>query len=240
MKTAFVTGGNRGLGLELVKELLAREYSVFATVRRRNEVMADDLYREPRLRWITFDVTHDAAIESAVQIVGEYADHLNLLVNNAGVNRRTVAENASDSVSKLGKLDRRNMLRMFDVNAVGPVMVTQALLPLLRKARPGFVVNVGSSRGSFDKVLAGETANHGYAGSKMALRLMTRSVAGDLLRMRAEVNIFMFNPGRMVTGMRDNGQDPAIPARQCIDLVENWDPKYLGSMVNGNGTIHPL
>lgn len=176
MKTAFITGAGRGLGKGFVEYFLDQGFIVFAGLRNPASE-STNLNKQQNLRIVPMDVTNDNSISKAVELIAKETDHLNYLVNNAGVNKDTVTNNRKELVCNLTDLDRKLLLKMFDINAVSPMIILQKCLPLL-KAEPSFVVNISSNRASFSD--ENEIGNYGYRASKIALNMMTLCSLMDL------------------------------------------------------------
>ncbi len=233
MKSAFITGANRGLGYGFVEYLLSKDYLVFAGTRK----ITDELPKRENLMWVECDVTDDASIDRAVEAVKAKTDSLAFLVNNAGVNKDTIPERNKDLVSTLGHLDRKALMNMFDINSVSPIIVTQKFLPLL-SADPSYVINISSARASFNDGHAGTTANYGYAASKVALNMLTFCSEAELPK---NVRTFAVNPGGVKTDMNPDGSgDPIKKAEKIIGITDNWKEEYSGKFVHNDGTLYPL
>lgn len=178
----LVTGASTGIGEATVLHLSSLGFTVLAGVRR--EADAQRLRsRDERLRPITIDVTDAGTIEAAVTQGEELTGGRGLagLVNNAGI-----------AVSgPIEFIPVEELRRQLEVNVVGQVAVTQAFLPLLRRAR-GRVVNIGSIGGRVALPLLGP-----YAASKFALEALTDSLRRELRRFGMHVSII--EPGGVVT-----------------------------------------
>lgn len=164
--TVLVTGASTGIGEACALHLAAIGFQVLAGVRR--EADARRLEEHPGIRSLMLDITDPAAVAAAAEAASESGDgRLSGLVNNAGI-----AVAAPLEVVPLDELRRQ-----LEVNVVGQVAVTQALLPLLRAAR-GRIVNIGSVGGRVAVPLLGS-----YAASKFALEAIT-----DVLRREVAVH----------------------------------------------------
>ncbi len=231
MKSAFITGANRGLGYGFVEYLLKEGFQVFAGTR----VLSDNLPENENLIWVQCDVTDDISIDKAVEAIKEKTKGLSFLINNAGVNKDTIAEGDKDLVSKLGCLDRKALLGMFDINAISPIIVVQKFLPLLT-ADPCFIINISSARASFGLGHGGSTANYGYASSKAALNMMTFCSEEELPQ---NVKTFTVNPGGVRTDMNPDGpNEPIKKAEKIIGLTAKWKDEFNGKFLHHDGTIH--
>lgn len=233
MKSAFITGANRGLGFGFVEHLLNLGFVVFGGTRK----ISEDLPHRENLFWISCDVTDDASIAKAVQEVGSKTGSIDILINNAGTNKDTIPQGNKNLVSKLGYLDREALLDMFDINTVSPILVTQAFLPLLN-GNPSFVVHISSARASFHDGHAGSTANYGYAASKVALNMMTFCSEQELPK---NVRTFAVHPGGIRTDMNpDASKEPVDQARAIISITENWKDNFNGRFLSFDGSFYPL
>ena len=180
-----VTGANRGIGLELVRQLLARGDTVHATA--RDPERAGDLAALtcPALHVHRVDVTDPASVESLARAIDAPVD---VLINNAGMNLPR---------QKLGDLDLDATLQIYAVNAIGPLRVTHALLPHVRRGTGKKLVHVTSGMGSISD--NGSGGSYGYRMSKAALNMMSKSLAIDL---RSEgIVSFVINPGWVQTDL---------------------------------------
>lgn len=133
MSTILITGGNRGLGFEAGRQLIALGHDVWLGARneQRGKAAADQL----GARFVQLDVTDDESVRAAVGQVGSGPGGLDVLVNNAGIG----------SPSKPAKeIAAADVAKMYETNVIGLVRVTHAFLPLLLAGPHGVIVNVGS------------------------------------------------------------------------------------------------
>ncbi|XP_030622662.1 uncharacterized protein LOC115806073 [Chanos chanos] len=188
-QTVLVTGANRGLGLQIVKSLASGDFSpgkIIATA--RNPDAAEELRhlaeKHPNIHVIKLDVVSQASIDHAAAEVGKLVQEegLNCLINNAGIN----------VVANFETVTAEKMLENFHANSVAPLMITKAMLPLLKQAAAkgrgmgihrAAVINMTSLLGSVE-LNWGERANnfkwYPYRTSKSALNMVTRCMAVDL------------------------------------------------------------
>lgn len=230
MKRIFVTGANRGLGLELTRQYLERGDTVFAACRQPDA--ATDLHQlgashAGRLHVLPLDVTQPASIEAARQAVEAATDGLEILINNAGVYPHA---GSGDPSQQLGRLTAEDAVQTLLANAVGPLLVAQALLPLLRNGAKGRVVSLSSGYGSLTWKASGDPYH--YSASKAALNMYMRSFAAEAGHQG--VLSVLVDPGWMRTDMGGRGatQDPADSARGIIRLAHQLHAEENGSFVN--------
>lgn len=236
MKAVLVTGSGRGLGKGFVTYLLDEGWKVFGGMRHIS--MADpDLTTNPHFVPVTLDVTDNASINAAFKIVAEQTKYLDLLVNNAGLNKDSATNNNKDLVCKLGDLDRQSLLKMFDVNSISPMIVLQKFLPLLKET-PSFVINISSCRASYHDEFGSTNGNYGYRASKTALNMMTFCSVMDLPN---NIKIFAVHPGSVMTDMNPEGTDlPYDQAKKIMDITTNWKEEFNGRYLRYDGSLYPL
>ncbi|HEY1332887.1 MAG TPA: SDR family oxidoreductase [Myxococcaceae bacterium] len=194
-----VTGANRGIGLEFVKQLTARGEEVDATARDPADAGELQALASPgvRLRIHRLDVAEDASVAAFAQNLAP--GPVDVLINNAGV-----------SGVKGGELiDPDDVLRVLNVNAVGTLRVVRALLPRLREGKDKKIVNLTSKLGSIADASGGRYA---YRSSKAALNMVTKLLAEDL---RAEgFRAVALHPGWVQTRM--GGSAAPVPPEQSV------------------------
>ncbi|KAM6252995.1 C-signal-like [Porphyrio hochstetteri] len=191
-QSVLVTGSNRGIGLELVRQLAASPQPpqhIFATCRDpegpRGKALRELAAQHPSIKLVQLaDAVNLSSIRGAVQAVGSHLKDqgLNLLINNAGVS----------SHATLHSLDSQEMLSAFATNVVGPLQVTREFLPLLEKAAKGAgkeglscsraaVINVSTKLGSIGLCLGVlQAPMYPYRASKAAQNMVTRCMAVEL------------------------------------------------------------
>lgn len=228
----FVTGANRGIGLGFAREWLSRGARVFATAREPDE--ADDLSvlageHPDRLTVLACDVTDEESILAARNRVAEEVDGLDVVLNNAGI---------SGERGPIGDLDPAEIRRVFAVNTLGPIRVTQAFLPLLRAGRaPRRLVHMTSLMGSIDDNASGDA--YAYRISKCGLNMASRSMAVDLAG-EGIVSVVL-HPGWVRTRMGGSGAriDVAEAVRSLVDTIEGLAERHSGGFYDREGEPLP-
>ncbi len=204
MAHALVTGANRGLGLEFTRQLLARGARVIAACRhpgRATELTALAGAHPGHMHVLPLDVAKPASIVELAREATMLFDTLDLLINNAGV---LVAG------ERFGAVTADNLDASFRSNAVGPLLLTQALAPLLAKGNDARVANVSSVMGSIAQV--SEFRSPSYAVSKAALNMVTAQLARALAAQGTTV--LALHPGWARTDM--GGTQATIEARDAV------------------------
>jgi len=164
-KTALITGADRGLGFGLTADLLGRGWRVYAGQYMPEWHELGELAgRYPgNLHIVPLDVTSTDSAQEAARLVGSDTDRIDLLVNNAGITSASMHRNIRE------ELDYGEMQRMFNVNALGPVRVVEAFLPLVEKSEMKRLCFVSSESGSIER--SHREGWYGYCMSKSALNM---------------------------------------------------------------------
>lgn len=233
MERIFISGANRGIGLEFVRQYLSRETTlVFAGCR---DLKKADALRQlqtlspQRLVIIPLDVTDAVSIAQASQTIREHTDSLDLLINNAGIQ-------LGDHQQTFENITVETMLDVFRVNSVAPLMLIKSLFDLLHKGSKLRLVNITSEMASL------ETRDYGgqyaYCTSKAALNMITRALAVDL-KSKGIISICL-DPGWVQTDM--GGQDaeltPQESVRGMMRVIDGLNERDNGSFLRWNGDLH--
>lgn len=193
---AVVTGGNRGIGYEVCRQLTEHRYAV--VVGARDEARGADAAARLRAEGgdataVRLDVADDASVRAAVAQIARMPGRCDVLVNNAAIDYDT------DQLASQADLVR--VLRTLETNLFGAWRTTLALLPLLRRSPHGRIVNVSSEGGSLAGMGAGLP---GYRTSKVGLNALTRMLAAELRGDGILVNAVC--PGWTATDMGGGGR----------------------------------
>ncbi|MBV9105016.1 MAG: SDR family NAD(P)-dependent oxidoreductase [Verrucomicrobia bacterium] len=187
-KTALVTGANKGIGYEIVGQLLAKGLRVILTA--RNEVAGKKAASsfQGDVQFLPMDVSDDTSIEKAAQAYGERADALDVLINNAGI--------YPDENVDILTIPREQLVKTFQTNTFGPLSVTRAFLPFLKKSGGARVINISSGYGQIDG-LSHKVPS--YCLSKLALNGIT-IMLDQALRPQG-IAVYVMCPGWVRTEM---------------------------------------
>lgn len=205
---ALVTGGNRGIGLEVCRQLAQRGDKVLlgARDRAKGEAAAGKLSGDVEV--IVVDVADPGAAQRVASEVKTRYGRLDILVNNAGVHY--------DTWQSVETADWKIVRETYEVNVFGAWRMAQAFVPTMRKARWGRIVNVSSEAGSLASMDAGTPA---YSTTKAALNALTRVLAAEVREAGILVNAVC--PGWTATDMGGSGGRPvALGAASVLWAVD--------------------
>jgi NAD(P)-dependent dehydrogenase (short-subunit alcohol dehydrogenase family) len=186
-----VTGGNRGIGREICRQLAARGAEVILTA--RDERAGSDAARELSVRFQPLDVTDDRSARELHDFLAREFGRCDVLVNNAGM----IAEGDSSILS----VPPAAVAATLATNTLGPLRVAQALLPLLRRSKSARIVNVSSGAGELTDFDG--SWSPAYSLSKAALNLVVRMLAAATAGDGIAVNAMC--PGWVRTDMGGSG-----------------------------------
>ncbi|CAN7411548.1 SDR family oxidoreductase [Pararhizobium sp. LjRoot238] len=238
-KIALVTGATRGLGVETVRQLARNGVFVLLGARdlAAGQEKAEALRAEGlAVEAIEIDLIRPETIEAAASTIGDQFGRLDILVNNAGI----LLLDTDDFPSVAAPQTLRETL---DVNFIGTVLVTQKMLPLIRKASNGRIVNVSSSVGSL--WWNGDPGNPspdvkwlGYAASKAAVNMLTIQLAFELRDTPIKVNSIC--PGYVMTDLNRGGGYVTIEdgVRASVRYALLNDAGPTGQFFNADGPIN--
>ncbi|WP_433112632.1 SDR family NAD(P)-dependent oxidoreductase [Micromonospora sp. CA-246542] len=197
---ALVTGGNKGIGVAIVRGLASEGFTVLLGARRLDAGRAAAASIDGDVRPVLLDVTDQRQIDALADEVDQEFGRLDVLVNNAGVNTLTFRD--LDHLPTPSEETAEDFKNVYEVNVFGVVRMMRAFLPLLTRAEAPRVVNVTSKRGSIGEAGAwvGQPSMV-YSSSKTALNALTvhyaREFAGTALKVNGAA------PGHVATDFND-------------------------------------
>ena len=230
-RTVVITGANRGLGLEFTRQLLARGDRVVAGCRQPGH--ADALTQlaaahPGHLHVAPLDVADGHSRQAFVAEVAALHPSVDLLVNNAGV---------LPSGERFGALEPRVLEHTLQVNTIAPLMLAQALAPLLARGSRARILNLSSRLGSMALTQAFQTPSYNIskAGLNMATVLMARALNPS------GIGVLAASPGWVRTDM-GGGKAPVTASESVHDLLEMLERRGdlgAGEFVDRNGAVLP-
>ncbi len=220
MATYLITGANRGIGLELVKQLKNRGESIIATCRSTStELNALSVRVETGI-----DITSG---ESVIKLRESLKDtKIDVLIQNAGI-----AE-----FNSLSNLDPQSIVHQFKVNALSPLCFVQTMLNHLSKSAK--IALISSRMGSIEDNSSG--GSYGYRMSKVALCMAGKSLAVDLKP--NDISVAILHPGLVstrMTGFTANGIHPKESVKGLIERIDELTLDNTGTFWHANGEILP-
>jgi len=245
---ALVAGGNGGIGLGFVRQLLQRDPNIRIHATYRNAHAAAELFSlaeayGPRLRCLPMDVTDEAQIAAAARQLQSVTDRLHLAINCIGMLH---AGEQLQPEKGVRQLDPDQLLRYFQINSLSGALLAKHLLPLLRHEQRNVFANLSAKIGSIgDNELGGW---YGYRASKAALNMLLRTAAIEFGRKSPQTIVVALHPGTTDTPLSAPFQRH-IPAeqlfpvertvRQLLGVIDHLGPGDSGQFFHWDGTRLP-
>ncbi|MBT4964226.1 MAG: SDR family oxidoreductase [Francisellaceae bacterium] len=228
MKTVFITGANRGLGLEFTKQYLQMGNKVIACA--RNPDISIELIKlsegNQNLRILPMELSNEDSINAAVAKVDEPVD---LLINNAGI--------IGDRDEDLDHFCPKTLLDTFKINAIGPLLVLSALREHLAQGQGKQAIMIGDRMGSIS-----DNATGGYyscRASKSALNALMKSAAIELES--DKVHVLILHPGWVQTDMGGTSATTTVSdsITNMIKVIDNYRIYPTGAFVAQTSELLP-
>ena len=220
MSTYLITGSNRGIGLELCKQIIERGDEVIATCREASSDLKNLGVRIEE----DIDISSEDSINNLRQALSGV--ELDCLIHNAGIYEFNSIDN----------FDHESIIRQFVVNALSPLSMTRSLKGLLKKySKIGFIT---SRMGSIGDNSSG--SSYGYRMSKVALSMAAKSLSRDLLK--EDIYVAILHPGLVstrMTGFTKNGISTVESANGLLKRIDSLNKNNTGTFWHTNGEILP-
>jgi NAD(P)-dependent dehydrogenase (short-subunit alcohol dehydrogenase family) len=242
---ALVTGANKGIGLQIAKDLAGHGFTVLVGSRNleRGQTAAKTVGADARA--IQLDVTDQASITAAAQLIRDELGRLDVLVNNAGIAHAGEPGRSLEEVSRSGRPSVASLdeiRAVFETNVFGVIAVTQAMLPLLRGAPAARIVNVSSGSGSLTRNADPNNPRRRmfgavYSPSKTALNAITLAFAIELEPTGIKVNAAA--PGFTATDLNNFEGTRTVKqaAREPVRLALLGPDGPTGTFSDENGSL---
>jgi NAD(P)-dependent dehydrogenase (short-subunit alcohol dehydrogenase family) len=243
-RVALVTGGNKGIGLEIAKALAKNDFVVLVGSRKLEDAGSAAKSIGENAHGIQLDVTDQASIDAAADRVRSEFGRLDILMNNAGISRAPKPGGTFKEAMALNSLTSASLADIrvvFETNVFGVIAVTQAMVPLLRESPAGRIVLTGSSGGSMtlnsDPANAHRKMYGNYSVSKTAAQAVTLAFALALESTNIKVNAA--DPGFTSTALNDFNGTRSVEeaAREPVRLALLGSDGPTGTFSDENGTV---
>jgi len=228
-RVALITGANRGIGLETARQLAARDFHVVLGMRdlKRGAQSADTVRKAGgEVSTLAIDVSNSASIQAAAKEFASVSDHLDVLINNAGI--------YPDEGLSILTIERQQLVTTFQTNTFGPVIVAQAFLPFLRKGKNPRIINLSSGYGQLNGLSANVPS---YCLSKLTLNGVTIMLAQALQGDGIAVNSMC--PGWVRTDMGGAGASRSVEqgADTAVWLASEAPQEFTGKFFRDRAEI---
>jgi NAD(P)-dependent dehydrogenase (short-subunit alcohol dehydrogenase family) len=231
MQRVLITGSNRGIGLEWVRQCAGRGWRVFVTCRDPDSAvdLQDLADRDSSVSLHRLDVTDASQIDDLAESLRDEA--IDLLVNNAGVYFERWGKDP------VGRIRYGDWEETFRVNTLGPMRVTEALLAHLNRGERPLVVAITSHMGSIADI--DSPRDYAYRSSKAALNAAMHGLAHEL-KPRG-IGVLLLHPGWVRTRMGGASAPigPEESVRGMLDRVDRYEPNLSGGFFRFDGTRMP-
>ena len=243
----LVVGASRGIGLALVENLLADPAvnRVIATHRpgsNTDRLRALALFRPTKLMTLPLDVSNDMSLATFAQSLGQIDGGIDLAIHAAGI----LHEQDIEPEKSLEQCNPRSLMRLFEVNSIGPLMVARALLPHQQRQRRFVFAALSALVGSIaDNRLGGW---YGYRASKTALNQFVRTLSNECRLRHPRATLVAVHPGTTDTdlsrpfqhGVRpDKLFTPQQTAERILAVLRRLEPRDSGSFYHWDGSEIP-
>lgn len=232
MRTWFITGANRGLGMEIARAALKAGETVVATARNPRQIGTALAGFGDRLHEVTLDVTEPASVEAAVSEAKQRLGHIDVLVNNAGYGQLGAFE----------EVGRESLAKQFATNVFGVFDVTRAVLPIMREQRSGHVITISSIAG-----IEGFAGSSVYCSTKHAVSGWSEGLGREVEPFGIKVTCVY--PGRFRTDFLDGSsvrygeveiEDYAVFSGQRREYLDADNHRQIGDPVRFAAAIMTL
>ncbi len=244
---ALVVGASQGIGLGFVQQLLddptvTKLYATYRNPETAKDLLALSQWQGERLVLLKMDVTDEAQIEAAIQHIKQTDGKLHVAIYCVGL----LHDGDFQPEKSLRSLNKDQLLRYFEVNAIGAGLLAKHLMGILRHKEPSTFAAVSAKVGSIgDNRLGGW---YGYRASKAALNMLMKTTALEYERRCPNTRVVMLHPGTTDTQLSEPFQRNVPPeklfpvertVRQLLDILSQLKPGETGKFFSWDGTELP-
>jgi NAD(P)-dependent dehydrogenase (short-subunit alcohol dehydrogenase family) len=244
LKTALIVGGGQGIGLGFVRQLLAMDSieRVYATYRRVESAAELLAITDPKLHCLQMDITDESQIAGVIQAIQTQTKALHYVINCVGV----LHEGEMQPEKSLRQINGAQLLRYFQVNSVGAMLLFKQVQPLLKHADRSILATISAKVGSIgDNQLGGW---YGYRASKTALNMFIRTTAIEYRRTCPQAILVALHPGTTDTRLSLPFQRNVPPEKlfsvdrtvsQLLTVIDGLAPTDSGEFFSWDGSRLP-
>jgi NAD(P)-dependent dehydrogenase (short-subunit alcohol dehydrogenase family) len=244
---ALIIGAGKGIGLGFVRKLLENTQitNIYATYRYEesaSELITLSKKYSGKITCLSMDITDELQIAATVEQIGKKIDKLHLVVNCVGI----LHEGDLQPEKSLRQIEPENLIRYFQVNSIGGVLLAKHLMPLLRHKERSIFASISAKVGSIgDNHLGGW---YGYRASKAALNMFMRTVALEYSRRCPKTIVVTLHPGTTDTRLSKPFQKNVPPEKlfsidrtvtQLLTVIEKLEENDSGQFFSWDGSRLP-
>jgi short-subunit dehydrogenase len=213
-KIWLITGASQGIGFAAVRYLLSRNQTVIATTRNA-DVFDKEVIKNPKLEVISLDLTNETEVENAISYVAEKYGTIDLLINNAGYG----------FVGAIEEADEIDISKVLSINVEATLRMTRYVLPIMRKAGSGHIINLSSVSG-----LASSPGFGIYNAAKYAVEGLSEALYHEVKDLGIKVTVI--EPGAFRTNFLDSS---LAVAKKSISDYDATAGKFKNQLQQNNG-----
>jgi NAD(P)-dependent dehydrogenase (short-subunit alcohol dehydrogenase family) len=244
LKTALVVGGGQGIGLGFVRRLLDRDDSecVYATYRSLESATELLAISDPRLCCSQMDITDESQIAAVIHKIQTETATLDFVINAVGV----LHEGAMQPEKSLRHINSEQLLRYFQVNSIGAILLFKQVQPLLKHPNRSILATISAKVGSIGDNNSGGW--YGYRASKAALNMLIRTTAIEYKRTCPQAILVALHPGTTDTRLSLPFQRNVPPEKlfsvdrtvtQLFTVIDRLEPSDSGEFFSWDGSPLP-
>lgn len=241
---ALIVGASQGIGLGFVQYLLQQQTTaqVYATYRSPSSAEHLLAIADDRLTCLPVDLTDETQIEEAIAHISRTTPSLHLVVNCVGL----LHDGDLQPEKSLRQINREHLLRYFEVNSIGAILLAKHLLPLLSHGDRSVFATISAKVGSIGDNYSGGW--YGYRASKAALNMFMHTAAIEYQRKRTKTILVTLHPGTTDTRLSKPFQRSVPPEKlfscdrtvqQLMDVIDNLDTVNSGGFFSWDGSPLP-
>ncbi|MEO1374615.1 MAG: SDR family NAD(P)-dependent oxidoreductase [Cyanobacteria bacterium J06635_10] len=244
---ALIVGASQGIGLGFVKSLLpenniAKIYATYRNADSANELISLQSEYSQKLVCLPMDITQESQISAGVEKIGAEVEKLHLVINCVGI----LHEDELQPEKSLRQINPENLIRYFQVNSIGGVLLAKHLQPLFKHKEKNIFACISAKIGSIgDNRLGGW---YGYRASKAALNMFMRTTAIEYSRRCPKTIVVTLHPGTTDTNLSQPFQRNVPPeklfpvertVKQLLGVIANLKPEDSGEFFSWDGSRLP-